>query len=290
MKEICQCNCSSPATAYRTPWCSMLRGGEPTEILHLWYKLELLRKEVEKRSSYLGKFRRTEEAQHLLDLIAMTEDEVDLFIPNAKAAMSDVYDVLHTFMPRREKALFWREGKETVYIPEPIPETDDGYMRLSQIATEDVDAEGYIIVDTIPVDADGYIKIAETGSTPDDYIAIQYHAGQYVEYNGGLYIAIADGDSYEVAEKLVPTEDYRDSIHYGLNWKCCGSNINAVEPLDTAIFEALVARIIYKWLNYSYPDEAPRYLNEWNECLEQIRHRCNILNGPQIVNRIPRIF
>ncbi len=245
MKEICQCNCSVPAVAYRTPWCNLLCGGEAFEILHLWYKLAVLREEVKKRSSYLGKLRRTEEAQHLLDLIAMTEDEEDLFVPFAKAAMSDVFDVLHTYMPKREKALFWREGKETAVFTD-IPELPDP--------------------------------------------PVVFHAGQYVEYNGELYMAIEDGSSDDFAGKLVPTEDYRDSIHYGLNWKYCGSNINAVEPLDTAIFEALVARIIYKWLTYSYPDEAPRYLNEWNECMEQIRHRCNILNGPQIVNRIPRIF
>lgn len=245
MKEICQCNCSSPDTAYRTPWCSMLRGGEPTEILHLWYKLEWLRKEVEKRSSYLGKFRRTEEAQHLLDLIAMTEDEVDLFIPYAKAAMADVFDVLNTYMPKREKAYFFREGKETAVftdIPDkPVP-------------------------------------------------PVAYYAGQYVEYNGALYMAIEDGDSDDVTGKLVPTEDYRDSVHYGLNWRCCGSNINAVEPLDTAIFEALVARIIYKWLCMSYPAEAERYQAEWLEHLASIKTRCNILNGPQVVNRIPRPF
>lgn len=233
------------AIAYRTPWCSMFRDSEPTEILHLWYRLTVLRNEVEKRSSYLGKLRRTEEAQHLLDLVAMTEDEEDLFVPFAKAAMSDVFDVLHTYMPKREKAIFWREGKETAVF------TDD---------------EGL----------------------PDPPVV--FHAGQYVEYNGELYMAIDDGDSDNITGKLVPTEDYRDSIHYGLNWKCCGSNINAVEPLDTAIFEALVARIIYKWLCYSYPNEAPRYLNEWNECLNQIKHRCNILNGPQIVNRTPRLY
>ena len=245
MKEICQCNCSSPATAYRTPWCSMLRGGEPTELLHLWYKIDVLRDEVDKRSSYLGKLRRTDEAQHLLDLIRLSADEEDLFIPFAKAAMSDVFDVLNTYMPKREKALFWRKGKDTAVFSD-----DEGLPNPPVV----------------------------------------FHAGQYVEYNGELYMAIENGSSDDFAGKLVPTEDYRDSIHYGLNWKCCGSNINAVEPLDTAIFEALVARIIYKWLCYSYPDEAPRYLNEWNESLEQIRHRCNILNGPQIVNRIPRLF
>lgn len=297
MKEICQCNCSSPATAYRTPWCSMLRGGEPTEILHLWYKLELLRKEVEKRSSYLGKFRRTEEAQHLLDLIAMTEDEVDLFIPYAKAAMADVFDVLNTYMPKHEKAYFFREGKETVILPD-VPD-EDSLLHLSQLDADNVDEDGFVIVDTIPEDVDGYIQISETGVDADGYIVpedhptgllVYFHAGDYVQYKGELYMAIADGDSHDFVGKLVPTEDYRDSVHYGLNWRCCGFNINAVEPLDTAIFEALVTHILLNWLAMVYPQEAPNYSTRWELCKEKIRFRCNILNGPQIVNRIPRIF
>ena len=246
MKEICPYNCSSQEQ-YRTPWCSLLQscGCSSGEILHLWYKLDLLRDEVAKRSAYLGKFRRTEEAAHLLDLIKMTRDEDNLFVPFAKAAMADVFDALNLYAPEHEKAYFWREGRETIVINDEESKLDP---------------------------------------------AIAFYAGDYVLYNGDLCMAIEDGTSDDVAGKLLPTEDYRDSIHYGILWKCCGSNINMVEPLDTAIFEALVARIIYKWLQYSYPDEAPRYLNEWNECMAQIQTRVRRLDGPKIVNRIPRIF
>ena len=246
MKEICQCNCSLSA-GYRTPWCDLLHSlnGTTGEVLHLWYKLDWLRKEVSKRSAYLGKFRRTEEAAHLLDLIKMTQDEDNLFVPFAKAAMGDVAEVLAMYAPRHEQAFFWNEGKTTVVF------TDDP-------------------------------------SLPDP--AVTFVKGDFVQYNGNLYKAIADGSSDDFAGKLVPTEDYRESIHFGILWKCCHSNINMVEPLDTAIFEALVARIIYKWLQYSYPEEAPRYLAEWNECVGQIKTRVRFLDGPQIVNRIPRVF
>lgn len=248
MKELCQCNCSTPVSAYRTPWCSLLMQSSccagPINILHLWYKLSMLQDEIDMRSSYLGKFRRTEESKHLLDLIRMSKDETNLFIPFTKAAMADIYDALHIYLPRNEKAYFWREGKDTVVFTDtPAP----------------------------PVPA------------------VDFQKGQYVKYNGDLYMAIADGSSDDFAGKLVPTEDYRDSIHYGIVWRC-GSSINAVEPLDVAIFEALVARIIYKWLNYAYPDEAPRYLSEYEEHLEKIRRRAAILAGAQIVDRIPRIF
>ena len=230
---------------YVTPWCSLLHGQDDAcAVLHLWYKIPMIQDEIDKRSSYLGKFRRTEEAQHLLDLIRFSKDEENMFIPMAKAAMADVFDVLFPNLPRHEKAYWWDEGKETV-------------------------------------------EFTDAPSLPDP--AVTFYAGQYVKYNNDLYKAIEDGSSDDFAGKLVPTEDYRNSMHYGILWRC-KSNINAVEPLDVAIFETLVARIIYKWLEYAYPDEAARFLNQYNEGLAAIRNRAGILNGPQIVDRIPRAF
>lgn len=245
MKELCSCNCcSKPHAGYVTPWCSLLNGQDDScAVLHLWYKIPMIQDEIDKRSSYLGKFRRTEEAQHLLDLIRLSKDEENMFIPMAKAAQADVFDVLFPNMPRHEKAYWWDEGKETAeFTDNPLPSP-----------------------------------------------AVTFHAGQYVKYNNDLYKAIEDGSSDDFAGKLVPTEDYRNSMHYGILWRC-KSNINAVEPLDVAIFETLVARIIYKWLEYAYPDEAARFLNQYNEGLAAIRKRANILDGPQIAHRIPRMF
>lgn len=246
MKELCSCDCcSKPHAGYTTPWCSLLRGQDDScAVLHLWYKITAIQEEVDKRSSYLGKFRRTEEAQHLLDLIRFSKDEENMFIPMAKAAMADVFDVLFPNMPKHEKSYWWDEGKETAVFRDPLP-------------------------------------------TP----AVTFYAGQYVEYNDDLYRAIEDGSSDDFDGKLVPTPDYRRSMHYGILWRC-KSNINAVEPLDVAIFETLVARIIYKWLEYAYPDDKTLsiFLNQYNEGLAAIRNRASILDGPKIVNRIPRAF
>ncbi len=249
MKEFLN-GCCSIGT-YKTPWCQLLSKelgcGCGDSMLHLWYKLDFLQAEIDKRSAYLGKFRRTEEAKHLLDLINMTTDESNLFIPFARAAMADVFDALNLYTPHCKKAYFWNEGTTTIVINE------DGECN----------------------EGGNYISFKE---------------GNYVLYKGELYIAVADGDSNNLSDKIKPTEDYRKSIHYGIKWTCCESNINMVEPLDTAIFEALVARIIYKWLLYAYPDEAPHYLQEYVETLQNIKTRVNFLNGTHIVNRIPRLF
>lgn len=63
-----------------------------TSTLHFFYKLKDLQREIEKRTFYLGKFRKSEEAPHLLDLIGMSTDEGDLLYSYINAAMADVYD------------------------------------------------------------------------------------------------------------------------------------------------------------------------------------------------------
>ena len=216
-----------------------------------------------------------------------------LFVPFTKSAMADVYAVLNRYMPRHEKAYWFREGRDTVSFDSSG--TDPNLLHLSQLS--EVDDEGFLIADNIPVDDEGYIRIAETAVDDEGYIIsdgsetepVTFYAGQYVIMDGDLYIAIEDGDSSDYIGKIVPTEDYRDSVHYGILWHC-QHNINAVEPLDTAIFESLVARIVYKWVAKAYPMEAEVYLAEYNENAERIREFARIMEGPQIVNRIPRIY
>lgn len=60
--------------------------------LHFNYRLAELQEDVEKTTSYLGKFRRTESAAHLQDLIAMTKDESNIFTPIAKEVALSVFD------------------------------------------------------------------------------------------------------------------------------------------------------------------------------------------------------
>lgn len=242
MKSIRSCQCGIGEAV--TPWCKMLQGSEQSELLHLWYKLDVLREEIEKRSSYLGKFRRTEEAKHLLDLISMTIDEEDLFLSFAKAAMSDVFEAFEMYAPKARKGYFWRDGSDT----------------------------NTVVIDNESADV------------------VYFKRGDYVLYDNELYIAVRDGSSEDLLCNIFPIEDYRDSIHYAISWDCDKSNISMIDPLETDVFEALVARIIYKWLCYSYPDEAQRYLYEYNELFGKIRHRCGLLWTNNVIHRIPRIL
>lgn len=377
MKALTNC-CGAITPAYKTPWCDLLGDCdiESKNILHLYYPLLIIQNEIEKRSSYLGKFRRTDEAKHLLDLIAMTVDEENLFYPFAKAAMADVFDALQLYAPKTQKSYLWREGKDTISIKDISEYTDFLYLDgLDEVLNDDNEIEfsynlegkgdpnevyellkneigfniyfniTYIIAykilatnqeirrtETKLLKADfdigdinsqtgewqrrplahlyyrpelaaaseftsaeylvdyGYIaENAQVLFSPYFLEPQEYKAGDYVLLKDKLYIASADGNANNL-EPLVEQEvDYRESIHYILafnkNW-----NMNLVEPLDTAIFEALVARIIYKWLQYSYPDEAARYLSEWEEYLKQISRRCSAIWGTKIVSRIPRIY
>lgn len=60
-------------------------------IIHFYYPIEKLRDEVEMKTSYLGRFRKTESAAHLLDMLHMSKDEADLFNSYLKTGMSLIF-------------------------------------------------------------------------------------------------------------------------------------------------------------------------------------------------------
>jgi hypothetical protein len=326
------------------------------DVLHIWYKLSLLQDEIEKRSSYLGKFRRTEEAQHLLDLISMTKDEENLFYPFARAAAGDVYEVLDRFAPRHEKAFRWREGQNTITI-DKLPSTkwtDSGiscsaatttiFCNISISFIESID-DRYAVTLKVRIPYTTSYSIKRTGAEMTVNKSIESHVNlvydedsdnwtasfslaaalegegnetsaerligagnaeieevrlerlepvvfkkhDWVEYDGKLYVAATDGDSNDIEGKLVESRDFRESIHY-LIAVPRDRSLSIIEALDSAVFEALVNRVIYKWLVLSYPQEAGVYLSQYNEAIEQIRLRCSRLVGAAVVKRIPRLL
>ena len=284
-------------------------------VLNFWYKISCLKDEIKKRTSYLGKFRRTEEAKHLLDLIAMTEDEEDMFYPLVNEAMADVFDELEKYAPKRMRSFIWNEDVPVVQVQGNMDEFHAGelveyknklYMAWLDNIIEPITIKFYNenIGDVVATRDE-----ANDGSVEDDNFpfcfstedSVKYYCqvaapsvGDYVSFDKTGLISteaineVSGGwDGIPIEEKLVETYDWRHSIHYVLKfpkeW-----NVNVAIPLDTAIFESLVARIIYKWLLYVYPDDAPRFLAEWNEGVEKIRKRCWQLFGVKVVNRIPR--
>ena len=336
--------------------------GKKSDILHLYYKLEWLQEEIEKRSSYLGKFRKTEEAAHLLDLLAMTKDEEDLFYPFAKAAMADVFDALHSRTPETEKAYRFNEGKETKVLTQ-VPELKiqqatvysytNSNKRLIISLTTDEEISLSLFQCSLTIDVPytvNYSLLAPGSPLIEEHRTIQaisaqfqrgrdntlavvfyldipladatdamsaetlqsidwnvgdditstivgssikaintetYSEGDYVQIGDKLYIAKADGDSNDLSALEEQPADFRKSIHYVMEYPD-NLNKNMIEPLDTAVFEALVNRIIYKWLLLSYPDEAEIYLANYNETVQQIYNRF-VPKNP-IVYRTPRII
>lgn len=79
-------------------------------IVHFCYKVESIADEVEMRSALLGRSRRSEEAAHLLDLIAMTKDEIKLFWSLAQKAAARVFDVLEKYTYGIEDAMKIDDG------------------------------------------------------------------------------------------------------------------------------------------------------------------------------------
>ena len=59
-------------------------------IVHYYYNIDTLKKEVDMRTSYLGRFRKSEDAAHLLDRLRFSGDESDLFTSFLKSAMADL--------------------------------------------------------------------------------------------------------------------------------------------------------------------------------------------------------
>ncbi|MBO7234092.1 MAG: hypothetical protein J6V13_03785 [Paludibacteraceae bacterium] len=159
-----------------TSWCWLMngRGGKQSDLVHFWYPIDFLAHEVWKRSSYLGKYRKSEDKEHLLEEVSMSADERDLFIPYIRAAMADVFDKLVAYTGDVRTAFLWDEGHPTVPITEhavpdlsihtlePTPEGSvlhlDVAVRLSQVLQD-----GYRLVGDANI---GYVTKWEfNGST-----------------------------------------------------------------------------------------------------------------------------
>lgn len=103
---------------FKTSWCDILSCNE--KIVHFWHKIDEIKEEVRKRTSYLGKYRATENIPHLLEQISMTGDEEDIFMPFLRAAAADVFDKLILFTNCDTSAFHFNESlTEVPFINSP---------------------------------------------------------------------------------------------------------------------------------------------------------------------------
>lgn len=94
-----------------------------TRKLNLWYPFADLKKEVGMRTAYLGKLRSTEQAQHLLDLIHLTDDEEKLMMSYAQNAMAEVYECISKYARGiHEPTMVFNDGKLNTVKTQAIPE------------------------------------------------------------------------------------------------------------------------------------------------------------------------
>ena len=346
-----------------------------TKQLHFSYKLVDLQKEIEKRTFYLGKFRRTEEAQHLLDLIGMSRDENDLLYSFSRAAMADVFDNINSNSLHIPKKYEWKGLTEPVDIrinhetgTDIDEETLDGKVTIIDknkgiievhadfAMNEIVDEYTYevsaifrlecnckrLIKDTlnsseIAITTDKYIEVEippkniiykgnDTWTvvgfrcevpleTQGEYVSSEWvnsvninnttgyvllkdakkiASGTFFTFKNQTYESIVDTDENEINKNINAVAVLTDSeeaivegIHYYFDVPEY-LNLTTVDPLDNAIMEALVNRIIWKWLVLSYPQEAATYDTLYQDNIKSIAMRCNIFNKHW--QQVPRIL
>ena len=341
-------------------------------LLHFSYRLIDLQKEIEKRTFYLGKYRKTEEAAHLMDLIGMSRDEGDLLYPFAKAAMGDVYDQLNVSALHIPKEYEWKDAVQPItIIPLPALSTySDSFSTTVSNNLKKLIVSGtitgltlkgggnidnakygiaikatvgyrtkYTIVDSnvivtptkvieveipseyihktpsgdwqvsqftidVPLEPQTNMSSAEliddtfTGTVTVNDVQLllkaplKLNVGSVIEVNGISYDVLQDTDENNLDLKtqckaVDVDETMVEGIHYYFSVPNF-LNMSSVSPLDTAIMEALVNRIIWKWLVLSYPAEAATYDTLYQDNLKSIAMRCNIFNKHW--QQVPRIL
>lgn len=342
-------------------------GKTELNFLHFNYRVKDLQEEIEKRTSYLGKFRKGESAEHLLDLVAMTKDEENLLIPFAQDAMGEVFDSLRMGVVNMPfHSCEWKDLKVIDESINPVigfKDLEVKFLRYSNTQTKILVSGGFVIEpeldpskygieievdvefntmyhmlddDTIQTitprsttfqlthkdiqfdgsvctfnDVEVPIELSSAGvvtsaETIVDVTRVSYvdntlksynlketflfigdvilHEDEYYELINGVDINHIDLSTDTIKLNLY---DANDGIHYYVHIPR-SINSNLIAPLDTAIKEALINKIIFKWLLLSYPKEAEAYglLDQKNTSL--VYSRCNIFNVT--CNRKPRIL
>jgi len=100
-------------TNFKIEWEDIVKRGSIK--LTLSYEYSDIAEQVERTTSYLGKMRATETAAHLLDIIAMTKDEGDLFNEYIDSAAADIYDSFAKFTGNTDSS-FKADGEKVEFV------------------------------------------------------------------------------------------------------------------------------------------------------------------------------
>lgn len=190
-----------------------------TRRLDLWYPWENLKQEIGMRTAYLGKLRSSEQAEHLLDLIHLTDDEEELMMSFANNAMAEVYECFskyarHLHVP----TMVFNDGKlntiktqaipeiTTEYIPIPFPTISGNniHANLSKInINETFDKSKYGVLLNCTLTYSTAYTILDTGTkVPQETVSVPISVVATENPLVGLYSASVD---YQV--QLSPATD-----------------------------------------------------------------------------------
>ena len=135
-----------------------------------------------------------------------------------------------------------------------------------------------------------YMHLAPSG-LPGFVPNRQYHVGSRI-YEGlkvwesdEEYIDQSfDNGSWHELNPCYYTDDKTEFVVMKRDWM----NANAINPCDTAIFEALVAYVMARWFTIVFPEEAKFYFEEFDRPSTSITRNLNSQNRP--LNRRHRMF
>jgi hypothetical protein len=171
--------------------------------LHFNYRLAELQEDVERTTSYLGKFRRTESAAHLQDLIAMTKDESNMFTPIAKEVALSVFDEF-------KKGVFnagdssWKYKESLVLNDIVLPPTINPRIAEMNVKKNGDDIHVYYIAfDIEEIDTAKY--------TLDIIIELVYKVKYHMMYDPDIEVVRSKKMRYQVPQNRI---DYNGNGRY----------------------------------------------------------------------------
>jgi hypothetical protein len=165
----------------------------------------------------------------------------------------------------------------SVKSTDPIDESDDMTFTFSDFTSE----ERITNVKSVKLLGMQSYNRDETELFLGDYALIDGKA-YYIKKNTNINEFDINADAVEI-NKLEIT----DGVHFYMNIPS-SVNPNLIKPLDDAIAEALVLKIMHSWFLFSYPQEAEVYAVLSANALAQVYKRCNVFNV--VHSKVPRIF